>query len=371
MKKFLMMTVLGLCASLASMAQGDCCKASKSHSFIELQGGLQWTATNAKIDKLLMPVGAVSIGHYFTPEVGARLHVSGLKAKGRFEGMDLDYKWNYLTSDADVLLNLSNLFSKSKSHGLNVILVAGVGLVNYGKHEELQKLSLARPTDIATVVTSSSQKEWSKNLRGGLRLETNLNKPFGISLELDANNLHDEFNGKLNGSDDWMFSGMIGLSWRFGFKKCKKAAPATEPAPIVEEPTPIPAPAVRVPDPEPRQYVRTETLHEEIFYLIRLSDPTESGSAQMRRVADFMKKYPMANVTIVGYADKGTGNAELNQMYSERRAAECKDALVNVYGCEASRISTSAMGDRVQPFIENDKNRCVIIDAKGEYTVIE
>lgn len=350
---------------------------SKSHSFIELQGGLQWTATDAKIDKLLMPVGAVSIGHYFTPEVGARIHVSAPKAKGRFEDMDLNYKWNFLTTDADVLLNVSNLLSSKKEHALNVILVAGIGLVNYGKHTELGELSLAYPTQIGTVVTSSREKEWSKNLRGGLRFETNLNKPFGVSLEFDANNMHDEFNGKLNGSDDWMFSGMIGLSWRFGFKKCKKChqepapAPVPTPAPVVEQPAPAPAPIVETPKPQKREVVKTETLHEEIFYLIRLSDPEENGAAQMRRVAAFMKKYPQANVTIVGYADKGTGNANLNQMYSERRAAQCKDALVNEFGCDGSRISTSAMGDRVQPFVENDKNRCVIIDAEGQYTVYE
>ena len=113
MKKTLFLAAFSLLMSNAVMAQ-DCCADGgklKSYSFVEVQGGLEWTTTDAKIDKLLMPIGAVSVGHYFTPVVGARLHVSGIQAKGRFESMDKDYKWNFITTNADVLINLTNLFS--------------------------------------------------------------------------------------------------------------------------------------------------------------------------------------------------------------------------------------------------------------------
>jgi hypothetical protein len=44
---------------------------------------------------------------------------------------------------------------------------------------------------------------------------------------------------------------------------------------------------------------------------------------------------------------------------------------VNKYGIDASRIIVTAKGDREQPFAENDKNRCVIIDGTAQYTVYE
>ena len=128
MKKTLFLAAFSLLMSNAVMAQ-DCCADGgklKSYSFVEVQGGLEWTTTDAKIDKLLMPIGAVSVGHYFTPVVGARLHVSGIQAKGRFESMDKDYKWNFITTNADVLINLTNLFSKNYSHPLNLIFVWSV-----------------------------------------------------------------------------------------------------------------------------------------------------------------------------------------------------------------------------------------------------
>ena len=102
-----------------------------------------------------------------------------------------------------------------------------------------------------------------------------------------------------------------------------------------------------------------------------MSDPEDQGKAQLKRVADFMKKYKDAKVSIVGYADRGTGNPQINVMYAERRAAQCKDALVNKYGCDASRINIDSKGDTVQPFAENDKNRCVIIDSEAQYTAYE
>ena len=376
MRKTILMAAFALLFSNAVMAQ-DCCKEGghlKSYSFVEAQGGLQWTTTDAKIDKLLMPVGALSIGHYFSPAIGARLHVSGLQAKGRFEQFDKDYKWNYFTTDADLLVNLSSLFSKNYSRPLNVIFVGGLGLVNYWKNDDLQEIIAQQPA--LAPLARDNHHHLSHNLRAGLRLETNVTKPLGVSLEIDANSMEDRFNGKTNDADDWMIAGLIGISYRFGYKKecCKKEAPAPvpEPVPVVEEPAPVPVPVVvEEKKPEPKAVTKTETLHEAIFYVICKSNPVPGGNGEMQRVADFMNKYKDAKVMVVGYADKGTGNAKLNKMYSERRAAECKDALVNKFGCDASRITIDSKGDTVQPFTENDKNRCVIIDSKAQYTVYE
>ena len=69
----------------------------KSYNFIEAQGGLQFTSTDAKIDKLLNPTASFSIGRYFFPAVGLRLNVNGWQTKGGFDQLDQYYKFNYLT----------------------------------------------------------------------------------------------------------------------------------------------------------------------------------------------------------------------------------------------------------------------------------
>ena len=351
------------------MAQ-DCCKKGpklKSYSFVEVQGGMEWTATDAKIDKLLSPIGAVSIGHYFSPVVGARLHVSGLKAKGRFENLDKDYKWNFLTTDADLLVNLTNLFSCCNySHPLNVIFVGGIGLTNAWKNDDMKDIVRQSPNLAPLAWTSDNRL--SHNLRAGLRLETNVTKPLGLSLEVAANSLDDRFNSKINDADDWMISGMIGLSYRFGYKQTKPRKVVRQVEEIVW---------VDVPDTivvkEKRPIVKEEQkkIEEAIFFQIRESDSNAAEGIEkaIKDVADLMKTSNDATFTVTGYADKGTGNAKLNKMYAERRAVDVTNKLINEHGIDASRVKSDSKGDTVQPFEDNDKNRCVIITGEGTFKV--
>lgn len=367
MKGTLMAVAAGLMACTTAMAQDDSGEKLKSYSYVEAQGGVQMTLTNAKMDKLITPVGALSFGHYFTPVVGARLHVNGWQAKSGFNDLGF-YKWNFITTDADLLLNLTNLISsnKSGSHPLNVILLGGIGLTNAWHNGDANAMYQANRTLNMPLVWSGNRL--SHNIRAGLRLETNVTKPIGVSLEVAANSLDDRFNSKMNDADDWMITGMLGISFRFGHKYTKPTViptPAHNPV-VTKAPEPAKVPVVKTRTIEKKEPV---SIHEEAFFKICEADPV--GSARMQRIADFLKTYPNATVNVTGYADKGTGNADLNLKYSQERANNFKKELVEKYGADGSRITTDAKGDTVQPFTENDKNRCVIVDGKGEKTVTE
>ena len=105
-------------------------------------------------------------------------------------------------------------------------------------------------------------------------------------------------------------------------------------------------------------------LHRVVYYDIR---EHESGdlNAAIVEVAEFMKKYEDVHVSVVGYADKGTGNAELNRGYAKARADQFRNDLLKRFDVDPARISTDSKGSDEQPFAENDKNRCVIVDALG------
>lgn len=366
-KRFLLIAALSVLMAGAATAQDKL----KSYSYVEAQGGVQLTSTNAPMDKLLTPTASLSFGHYFTPVIGARLHVNGWQSKSGFEPLDQYYKWKYVTPSVDLMINLCNLFSKSTNHALNVILLGGVG-VNYAwDNDELNGLSL----DPKLAPLAWDKDRLNHNLRAGLRLETNVRKPFGVSLEVNANSVDDRFNSKSNDADDWQFTAQLGLSWRFGHKY-RKSEPAPVVREVVEEPVKevVPAPAVVEKKPEPKAVVKRETvkLHKEVFYGIRVSE-NETPSAIMKEVADFMKQYKDVKVKAVGYADKGTGNPKVNKVYAQKRAEQFKQDLISRYNVDASAITIDSKGDTVQPFADNDKNRCVIIDAEGvkEYTVYE
>lgn len=366
MKKTLLLAVAMLLMSGAVMAQDTNKKQGKirSYNYVEAQAGLDWTTTNAKITKLLMPQGALSFGHYFTPVVGARLHVSGIQAKSRFETADLNYKWNYLTTDADLLVNISNLFSKNYARPLNLILVGGLGLNYAWDNDELKDLALSP----ATTPLAWKDNRLCHNLRAGLRLETNVTKPLGLSLEVGANSLDDRFNSKTNDQDDWMVSALVGVSYRFGYTREKPRKVVRQIEEEVWEDVPD---TIVVKEKRPIVKEEQKKIEEVIFFEICQSDANAAQGTEkaIKDVADLMKTSEDATFTLTGYADKGTGNPTINKMYAQKRADNVTKKLINEHGLDASRLKSDSKGDTVQPFEENDKNRCVIITGEGTFKV--
>ena len=77
----------------------------------------------------------------------------------------------------------------------------------------------------------------------------------------------------------------------------------------------------------------------------------------LNRLVSYLRNTPDAKVKLDGYADKQTGNAEINQELSEQRVIAVRQYLVS-RGIDQSRISTAAHGDKVQPF-SGAQNRAV------------
>ncbi len=359
--KKLMLAALALLMVGAAQAQT---REWKSYSYVEAQGGVQLTATNAKMDKLITPTAALSFGHYFSPVVGARLHVNAWQSKGGIN--DQYYKWKYITPDLDLMLNLTNMFSKGTNHPLNLILLGGVGLNYAWDNDELKALNL--PADATPLAWKDNRL--SHNLRAGLRLETNQAKPVGVSLEVNANSLSDRFNSKTNDADDWQFTAMLGLSVRFGYKQADpkfitKIITVVDTI-EVDEPT-----TIMVKEKRPVERMEKKSIREAVFFNLAQSDANKAAGidAAIKNIADLMKTSDDAKFTITGYADKGTGNARVNKVYAKKRADDVASKLIKEHGIDASRISTDSKGDTVQPFEENDKNRCVIVTGEGTFKV--
>ncbi len=380
------MTLFCLSVQAQDKCCGDkeCCEEAQAlgykpypYGFIQVQGGVGTTFTDVNFTDLLSPTASVGFGAWFNSAVGARLHFNAWESKGGFNkwvnsnaGLQT-YKYNYATADFDLMLNLTNFFSKKRNNFFNLILVGGVGMNYAWNNDDLQAIV----TNPNMVPANSTINAWGEgttretllnhNLRAGLLFDFNVAKHWNIGLEVDANSLDDRFNSKYLDSDDWMVTAQLSLTYKFGFKKpCKHepapvvVAPVPEPAPVVV-PEPEPEPVV-VPEPEPVKVVE-EPYRDVLFYVIRGSeiDP----QAIINAAAAWCKKYPSKTLEVSGYADKGTGNAQLNKMYSEQRVNNVVESLKKA-GVPASQIKAQAFGDSVQPFAENDKNRCVILEGK-------
>ena len=349
-----MLATLSLSAVRAESAADRLDYKPAPYLFIGVQGGGQTTLTNFDRLKLVTPTASVSFGAFFTPTVGARLHVNGLWDKGGIKP-SFKYDYKYVTTDLDLMLNLCTLFGKKNYYPLNVYLIGGIGLTYAWDNDDLLN-STYRTSDAWT------DHCLTHNARVGAMLDYNFCKHWSVNLEVDANSLSDRFNSKGSKTDDWMLTAQVGLAYKFGYRKLV-TLPA--PTPIVEEePTPAPAPVVVRETPKPQPIVaRKAEMQTEIFYAIRQTVVTEAEQPKLNSLIDFLKANADTKVTVTGYADAGTGNPRVNMNYSKQRAENVAKALTAA-GIDAARITVDAKGDTVQPYSENDKNRVVIAVAK-------
>lgn len=105
-----------------------------------------------------------------------------------------------------------------------------------------------------------------------------------------------------------------------------------------------------------------------VHYDIRESDYIDVEE-YLKKIGQFLKNHHDCQISVKSYADKGTGNTELNIMYSRLRNEKAVAALVAA-GVDRNLITAEYFGDTVQPFAENDKNRVTIITAVGLREII-
>lgn len=348
-------------------------KSGYPYAFVGVQGGGQVTFGNYDATKLITPIGAVNIGGMFTPVVGARLHVSGINEKGGLKSLDKTYKYKFVTSNLDLMFNLCNAFAPNKHHVVNAYLLGGVGLGYAWDNDDLNKLA---GNNITSVTNDNVNLRWSDdrlvhNFRVGAMLDFELSRLVGINLEVTANNYHDRFNSKLNGKGDWQVQALAGINFKFGRKRITEDNAnmvSQQDYNQMQQAQQTPAPESK-PEPKPEPKPAARVLHEtkaEVFFTIGSSAVTGTEEAKLRAFAQWMKDYPSAKATLTGYADAGTGNAEINRAISEKRTEHVKKMLIEKYGIDASRLSTDFKGDKVQPFKDNDSNRVVIGVAKEQ-----
>ena len=321
----------------------------KPYAFIGIQGGAQTTLTHYNNWKLITPTASVSVGSFFTPVIGARLHFNGLWNKGGYYDAtdDFKYDYKYLTSNLDLMVNLVTLFGKKNYYPLNVYLIGGIGL-NYAwdngdAFAHNNKLLLAY-----------EKNHFSHNARIGAQLDYNISKHVSVNLEVAANNLNDRYNSKLTNKDDWQLTAQLGVTYKFAAKKTKK----------VEEPEvwETRLDTIWYDDAIFTPQVEDGKATWNVFYRIRESD--FEADEQLAAIGAFLKDHRECKVDIKSYADVETGNPKINMEYSRLRCEKAVKALTDA-GVPASSITSSYYGDTVQPFAENDKNRVSIIVATG------
>ena len=333
--------------------------------FIQGQIGGQYTFSEnhkpASFGDNLSPTAAVSVGKFFSPQVGGRLQLGGWTSSNY--KFDYTYDIKYLNANVDALFSLTNIFLPYKEDRVfNLIGIMGLGYVHGFEN---------------------SDENWhatnSISPRIGLQGDFRLNEAWSLNLEANANLLRDDFNGVSGGENyDGTLNVLAGVTYRFktrGFETVDVADPTLiktlndkineqrgqidelkaccEKKQVVAEPVVNNVPEAK------------EDLNTVVVFRIGKSVIDTNQEINIYNAAQFLKENPKAKVVISSYADKKTGTAAFNQKLSEKRSNAVVKALKEQYGISDDRFTVVNNGDKQQPYPDNnDWNRVTILLSK-------
>lgn len=325
--------------------------------FIQGQLGASYSSGDATFGKLIAPSGAISFGKYFSPVWGARLSISGWQGRAGSEITKKAHGFYYGAATVDGLMNLSQLIRKYPERLFDVNVIAGIGFNR---------------------AFSSSVSSFMGRL--GLQGSFRMNDALDFNIEATANGVSDRWNGRDDHSIDTYFNLGLGFTYKFrtGYKcvTCiSKEYPETlyteeevnemineQRAKTVEKIIQKTDTVVINSETTPTTKV-VRGIRSHVRFELAKTNIEESQVLNILAIVDYMKQFPDAKATIMGYADNGTGNREINLRLAKQRAEAVANQLINKYGISKDRLTVSSMKDREQPFQTNDWNRVVIIIA--------
>lgn len=401
MMKRLTMTVVALLmlcgVASAQQSKSDETLEFRPHWGLKVQGGASYTMGEADFGKLISPAPQLSATYDFHHAMGIRFGLSGWQGKGSVVVTDEIYKFNFLQLNADYVLNLANLFGGFKHDRIWAPYVfAGIGGAYAFNNGEAGRYI----PEYKTVLS----KYWSMTplfvVRAGLGVDFWVAKNVALGLEANTNAYGDKFNSKgaVKGfNPDFQFNALLGVKIRFGgntapskaYAAKVEAEAAAEAARIAAEKAEaerLAAEAAAKAEAErlaaekaAAEKAEAERLAAEkaaadraricaeqstdIFFTIGSYVVRKSEEAKLAKLIEFLNTNPDYSVELVGYADKGTGTATRNMYMSKVRVEVVLKKMLEM-GVPAERISYSHVGDTIQPFAENDKNRVIVCTVK-------
>lgn len=330
-----------------------------------------------KFGNRLAPALDVSLGKWFTPGIGARLTYSGLQVKGATQKGALTHstgedvpgkggdgywlekqKFSMNNLHFDVMFNLSNLFcGYNEKRVWNTTLWTGLGWGRVG----------SSPRE--DVVTANFG--WLNTWR--------LCDALLLNLDVHGMITHDNFDGEGGGRfGEGMMSATLGLTYRFkqrGWERAKTIYRYNESElqAMRERMNEMAAENARLRDAlaagdkeEAKVIVKKIAGGTLVTFKINRADLSNEARANLGMLAEVIKQGDASVVyTITGYADKGTGNDEINERLSKARAEAVYDCLVNEFGVSKDQLRLDYKGGVDNMFYDDPRvSRAVITRAE-------
>ena len=352
-------------------------KDGKAHWFLEVGDAatISLAGNNRDVnftDRVSLLNPSLAIGRWSTPAFGMRLSLqggktfdyarpAGLWAAATTTNGYLRHDVTYGFAQYDFLFDLVNYFAPYKENRFfHIIPFLGVGL-GY-KHE----------VEAANVKDKSHR--FSPLADAGLQLKFRLARFVDFNLEgkVTASDLRlPSQEDHVKSGTDFIAQAGASLTFHLGRKAFETITPNDE-ALIADlngqinalraENAELAKRPVRCPDVE-IPVADSKVIGNVIYFRLNSAVVDKNQMINVYNIAEYAKSNT-ETITLVGYADRQTGNPNYNMALSKRRAEAVADILVKKYGISRDRLKIDWKGDTVQPYAENVWNRIVLMSAE-------
>ncbi len=352
-------------------------KDGKAHWFLEVGDAatISLAGNNRDVnftDRVSLLNPSLAIGRWSTPAFGMRLSLqggktfdyarpAGLWAAATTTNGYLRHDVTYGFAQYDFLFDLVNYFAPYKENRFfHVIPFLGVGL-GY-KHE------------VEAINVKDKSHRFSPLADAGLQLKLRLARFVDFNLEgkITASDLRlPSQEDHVKSGTDFIAQAGASLTFHLGRKAFEAITPNDE-ALIADlngqinalraENAELAKRPVRCPDVE-IPVADSKVIGNVIYFRLNSAVVDKNQMINVYNIAEYAKSNT-ETITLVGYADRQTGNPNYNMALSKRRAEAVADILVKKYGISRDRLKIDWKGDTVQPYAENVWNRIVLMSAE-------
>lgn len=322
---------------------------------------------DASFTSRLTVAPTIQIGKWYNPYIGGRVKFQG----GALHNFPKDATYmlhsKYVGGEVDFMWNVSNYLGKyNENRFYSFIPYIGIGGV-YG-------------WDYKVYDNKVGSKERYFTINGGIINKFRLSNRVALDIDLSGMLLKESFNKMGTKTYDGLAAASASLVVKVGKKTDFSEALLMDQGLIDDlnnqinrlrqENARLSQPKDCPKCPEPQTIVKEVPVNKGsfvsnvVFFRLGSANIDKNQEISIFNTAKYLQDNPSAKVKVVGYADKKTGTASINQKLSEKRAKNVANALIKKYNIDSNRVSVEWKGDTEQPYAENAWNRVAIFVAE-------
>lgn len=309
-------------------------------------------------------------GKWFSPYSGARIKLSGgtnmhtfnndatLMTRNRYVSAELNYMWNM--TDYFMSYNATRVYS--------FIPYIGAGWAYGWDYKKLPEYA------------SNSNHVNSVTFDAGIINRFRFSERVALDIELSGKLLRDNFDQRTGGKRGYDVLGTASASLVFNIGKKAVFTEAVlrdqneidklnntinlqraNIAKLSQHPVEKAEPKVVVKEIIKEVRINEEPVNNVVLFAINQVKVAPNQEVNVYNVAKYLKENPDKKVRVIGYTDKETGTAVINEKLSRQRAQNVADIMTGKYGIDQNRVIVEWEGQTKPPFDVKEWNRAVIL----------